>query len=152
MAQTHEYPVQVTWSGGRNGGGTVSQIGSGLSQTISVPKEFNGPGNGTNPEELLTSAIASCFSITFGIIAEMRKLPFSNVTTDAIGYVDQPNAATFIYNKILVKPTITLDHSAGDDAIALATDLAHKADQYCIITNAVRDKVEIVVEPTIVRG
>ncbi len=34
----------------------------------------------------------------------------------------------------------------------MAQEMAHKADLYCIITNAVRGKVEISVEPTVVRG
>jgi organic hydroperoxide reductase OsmC/OhrA len=33
-----------------------------------------------------------------------------------------------------------------------AEEMAHKADGYCIITNAVRGKVDINVEPTIAKG
>jgi organic hydroperoxide reductase OsmC/OhrA len=34
----------------------------------------------------------------------------------------------------------------------MATDMAHKADMYCIVTNAVRDKVEVTIEPNVVRA
>ncbi|MFN8218566.1 MAG: OsmC family protein [Fimbriimonadales bacterium] len=150
MSAIHEYPVNVNWTGGRDGAGTVTAARSGVSSPLSVPPEFQGPGNGTNPEELLTSAIAACYTITFGIIAQNRKLPFVDIKTEATGEVEQ-NGAMFTYKKIVVRPTITLENGASDDHVKMAEDMAHKADLYCIITNAVRDKVAIDIQPTIVR-
>lgn len=148
---THHYPVNVSWSGGRDGAGSIANDRSGVNFPLSVPPEFQGPGAGTNPEELLTSAIAGCYTITFGIIAKNRNLPFSGVKTEAIGEVDQAGAM-FTYARVTVKPTITLAADATDDHVKMAEDMAHKADAYCIVTNAVRDKVAITIEPTIVRG
>ncbi len=124
---------------------------SGVSASLSVPPEFGGPGTGTNPEELLASAIAGCYSITFGIIAARRKLPFVGIETNATGFVEQ-NGANFTYTHVVVRPTITLSGDATEEHEKMAYDMAHKADLYCIITNAVRDKVKIEIEPTIVRG
>lgn len=151
MAQIHEYPVTVSWTGGRDGSGTVTGGNSGVSNPISVPAEFQGPGEGTNPEELLCSAVAACYSITFGIIASNRKLPFKALDTKATGEVEQAGMQ-FTYTKITIRPTITLDSAATDADVAMAEDMAHKADAYCIITNAVRGKVTIEVEPTIVKA
>lgn len=152
MSKMHEYPVTVNWQGGRGGSGTVSTDRSEVSAALAVPPEFGGSGaSGTNPEELLASAICGCYSITFGIIAEMRKLPISSIVTKAVGEVEE-NGATFTYKKVTIRPTIVLDPSATDEQVQMADQMAHKADLYCIITNAVRDKVEIVVEPTISRG
>lgn len=152
MAQIHEYPVTVQWNGGHKGTGVCDAGHSGLHLKLAVPAEFGGTGEGTNPEELLTSAIASCYSITFGIIASMRKLPFNGLQVEAVGEVEQPNAATFIYNKITIRPTIHLAAEATDEQVKMAEDMSHKADLYCIITSAVRDKVKVIVEPTIVKG
>jgi peroxiredoxin-like protein len=124
---------------------------SGVSAPLSVPAEFGGRGAGTNPEELLASAIAGCYSITFGIIAATRRLPFLGIETKAVGHVEQ-NGASFTYTHVVVRPTIRLQADATEDQEKLALDMAHKADLYCIITNAVRDKVRIEIEPTIVRG
>lgn len=148
---THHYPVNVTWAGGREGGGSINANRSNVSFPLSVPPEFQGPGTGTNPEELLTSAIAGCYTITFGIIAKNRNLPFVGVETEAIGEVDQ-TGATFTYARVTVKPVITLAADATDAHVAMAEDMAHKADAYCIVTNAVREKVAITIEPTIVRA
>lgn len=147
----HEYPVTVQWQGGREGAGSVTADRSGTANTLSVPPEFQGPGAGTNPEELLASAIAGCYSITYGIVAGNRKLPFLGVETKAVGNVEQVGA-TFNYKSVVLRPTIRLAADATDEQVAVAEDMAHKADAYCIITNAVRGKVEITVEPTVVRG
>ncbi|MBX3117624.1 MAG: OsmC family protein [Fimbriimonadaceae bacterium] len=151
MAHIHEYPVAVNWTGGRDGEGSVKGGNSGVSNPISVPAEFQGPGKGTNPEELLCSAVAACYTMTFGIIAGNRKLPVKGLEANAVGEVEQAGMQ-FTYKKITIRPTITLEASATDADHAMAEDMAHKADAYCIITNAVRGKVEIVVEPTIVRS
>lgn len=149
MANVHEYPVTVNWRGGFEGEGSAKAERSNTSVTISVPPEFKGPGNGTNPEELLTAAITSCYSITFGIIAQNRKLPFKDISTAATGEVEQAGAQ-FTYKSITLRPVITLESSATPEQVAMAEDMAHKADAYCIVTNAVRGKVEIKVEPEIV--
>lgn len=150
MSNIHEYPATVTWSGGRDGAGTVAFPRSGVSAAINVPTEFGGPGGGTNPEELLAGAVSACYSVTFGIIAVNRKLPFLGIETSAVGHVEQ-NGASFVYTHMTLKPVIRLASDATDEHVKMAEDMAHKADLYCIITNAVRDKVKIEIDATIVR-
>ena len=152
MSKLHEYPVTLNWKGGRDGSGSVKADRTGVQVPLTVPPEFGGTeGDGTNPEELLTASLTACYTITFGIIATNRKLPLVSMDVKATGEVEE-NGPQFTYKKITVKPTITLESGATDDQIKIAEDMAHKADAYCIITNAVRDKVEIVVEPTVNRG
>lgn len=147
----HQYPVTVEWKGGRTGAGSIKADRSGVGGPLSVPTEFGGPGTGTNPEELLANAVAGCYSITFGIISEMRKLPVMSITTQAIGEVEE-NGPQFTYRKVILRPTIVLESSATDDQVELAEQMAHKADSYCIITNAIRNSVAIEVEPNIQRA
>ncbi|MFI5386723.1 MAG: OsmC family protein, partial [Fimbriimonadales bacterium] len=96
MPTLHDYPVTVEWTGGRDGKGRVSAKHSGSSLAIAVPPEFQGPGGGSSPEELLTSAIASCYTITFGIIAANRKVPVQGLHVEATGEVEQ-NGPSFKY-------------------------------------------------------
>ncbi len=147
----HEYPVVVEWKGGRDGAGAIAPQISEFEIPIAVPPEFQGPGGATNPEELLTSAIAACYTITFGIVAANRKLPVLDVRTEAVGEVDQ-NGASFVYSRIVIRPTIKVEPNSSPDHMKAVEDMAHKADSYCIVTNAVRGKVEVVVEPTIIPG
>lgn len=148
--QIHEYPVTVDWTGGRDGSGRIVPQASGTEIPITVPPEFNGPGGATNPEELITSAVAGCYSITFGIVSANRRLPVQHIHVEALGEVEQ-QGASFKYRRITIRPTITVSAEATDEQIAATTDMAHKADAYCIVTNAVRGTVEVVIEPTVVR-
>ena len=147
----HEYPVVANWVGGRDGSGDLNPAASGKTIPVRVPTEFDGPGGETNPEELFTSAVAGCYAITYGIISKNRRLPVASIKVDALGQVDQ-QGANFAYKSIAIRPTITLEAGATDEQAAQAEEMAHKADAYCIITNAVRGKVEILIEPTVVRG
>jgi peroxiredoxin-like protein len=149
--QIHEYPVVVNWAGGREGTGDITPQASAKTLPISVPPEFGGAGGETNPEELLTSAITGCYSITFGIVAAARKLPVLNVQTSALGEVEQ-NGLAFKYKRITIRPLITVSSEATDDQVKQTEEFAHKADAYCIVTNAVRGTVEVVLEPTVVRA
>ncbi len=151
MPTLHEYPVSLEWSGGREGHGAAVAENSGTTFNLAVGAEFQGTGEGTNPEELLTTAIAACYSITFGIVAANRKLPVTDIDVSATGVVEQ-NGVNLVYTSITIRPAITLDAGASDEQVAAAEDLAHKADNYCLITNAVRGKVAVSVQPTIVRG
>jgi peroxiredoxin-like protein len=148
---THPYPVNVKWNGGKEGAGTVSLTQGGEELPLAVPPEYGGNGQATNPEELLTAAITACYSMTFGIIAGNRKLPVTAIHVDSVGEVEQVGAS-LTYKKITIKPKITLDPSATDEQVTIATDMAHKADLYCPITNAVRGKVEVTVEPEVLKG
>ncbi len=149
MSKNHEYPVRVTWKGGRDGAGEVTDLRSGVAVPLSTPPEFGGAGNGTNPEQLLAMSVAACYSITLGIVLSNRKVPFVDVQADVTGEVLE-NGPSFTYTKLTLRPRITLV-GADDTQAKVAEDMAHKAEGYCIITNAIRDKVQVAVEPVIVR-
>jgi peroxiredoxin-like protein len=150
--KVHEYPVTVVWQGGRDGKGSVTGDRSKVSSPVCVPPEFGGVGHGgTNPEELMAKSVAACYTITYGIIAANRKLPVSKVETSAVGEVTE-EGPKFTYKKVTVRPQITMASDASDEQLKIAEEMAYKADGYCIITNAVRGSVEIIVEPTVVRG
>jgi len=147
----HDYPVTVQWNGGRDGQGRFTAKHSGSTLPIAVPPEFQGPGGGASPEELLTSAIVSCYTVTFGIIAANRKIPLEDVHVEAVGEVEQ-NGPSFKYVAIAIRPRIVLAREATEEQMKLADEMAHKADSYCIVTNAVRASVKITVEPEVRRG
>ena len=150
MAKLHEYPVKVEWQGGRGGSGNVSSERTGVGATLGVPKEFGGAGNGTNPEELQTDAVAACYTMTLCIIAANRKIPVERLELTPGGEVEE-NGPQFTYKKVTVSPKITLAPGATDEHVKLAMEMAHKADSYCIITNAIRGKVTSEVVPEVIR-
>ena len=149
-SQLHTYTVTTRWSGGREGRGSIHNGNSEKGYDITVPPEFGGPGGALNPEELLTDAISGCYAITFGIVAANRRLPIREVVMESIGTVEQAGA-NFKYTSIALSPRIIVAADATDQDIATAVDMAHKADAYCIVTNAVRDRVNVSISPSVER-
>jgi peroxiredoxin-like protein len=150
MAVLYEYPITVEWQGGLKGSGCLQLKNSPKGLPLSVPTEFKGLGEGTNPEELLVSAIASCYTITLGILATYRQLPIKNIRTEARGRVVQ-TGAHLEFNRVVLLPHIMVDASASEEQIQAIEEVASRAEKHCMITNAVRGSVEIKLEPTIVK-
>ncbi len=74
MPQLHEYPISADWTGGRDGHGTVKPGHSGRRDPGGGPARVPRPGRRDEPGGALTGSIASCYSITFGIVATNRRL------------------------------------------------------------------------------
>jgi len=59
------YTTAVTVSGGNTGHGRASGVvrsdDGNLNLDLRLPKEFGGPGDGTNPEQLFAAGFAACF-------------------------------------------------------------------------------------------
>src|SRR5438128_2008795 len=71
-----EASAQVDWSGCR---GEVRGGSGALAASTSTQAELGGPGEGTNPEELLAAAHANCFVSTLTSLARRRELPLERV-------------------------------------------------------------------------
>ena len=121
MSSIHEYKAQVAWTGSRQGEGGLRFEESGLGLDLAVPTEYGGRGGATNPEELLTGAIVSCYSITLGIIAENRKLPIQSIDVEAVGEVEQAGAS-LVYRKITLRPQIVANSGSSEAQVAAITE------------------------------
>ncbi len=152
MATVHRYPVNVAWQGGRSGQGTIRTLRTAQSFDIAAPPEFGGTGTvpATNPEELLASAVAGCYAITFGVVAAHKRLPVIRVDVDGTGEVDE-DGPRFTYRAITLRPRVVVSPEATDAQVEQTLALARKADNYCLVTNALRASVTITVEPAVVR-
>lgn len=152
MATVHQYPVSVAWQGGRSGSGTIRTHRTHQTFNIAAPPEFGGTGTAptTNPEELLASAVAGCYAITFGVVAAHRRLPVVRVELEGAGTVEE-DGPRFTYRAIALRPRIVVAADATDEQVAHTLTLARKADTYCLVTNALRSSVAISVEPEVVR-
>lgn len=141
----HQFTLQGTWRGGLYGDGHVA-VGN-LDSAVSVPTALQGPGKGTNPEELLLGASAACYLITLGAILERRKLEPREVTLASEGYVSSDKGLKF--TRIVHRPRIVLAEGASDEDRKTARDATDRAEKACLISNAVRGNVQVTVEPEI---
>jgi lipoyl-dependent peroxiredoxin len=75
---------QAHWSGNLLQGSGTTSTGSGVLRDVpySVPSRFE-RAKGTNPEELLAAAHASCFSMMLAKILGDQKIPVKSIDTKA---------------------------------------------------------------------
>ncbi|WP_343838710.1 OsmC family protein [Salinibacillus aidingensis] len=142
----HTFHLKADWPGGRN---NVGQIDAGnLKTKISIPHEMDGPGEGTNPDEMLLGAAATCYIITLAAMIERADLPLHEMDMESEGIVDVTNGV-FTYKKIIHKPTVSLQAHATDKDLDKLRKLAEKAETSCMISRAIKGNVELELQPSL---
>lgn len=145
----HIFTLRADWPGGRN---DVGEIEAGqLKTAVSIPREMDGPNIGTNPDEMLLGAAATCYIITLAAMMERSHLDKQSLTMESVGIVEVDNGI-ITYKKIIHKPRIVLVNGATDREKKLAKKLAEKAEKSCMISRAIKGNVEIELEETILVG
>ncbi|WP_338472540.1 OsmC family protein [Niallia sp. XMNu-256] len=142
----HHFHLKADWPGLRNDVGTIDA--GNLVTKISIPKEMDGPGIGTNPDEMLLGAAATCYIITLAAMMERSKIEKDALTMESEAIVDETNGI-ITYKKIIHRPKIVLKPSASDRDKKVVQRLAEKAETSCMISRAIQGNVEIELEATI---
>ncbi|MEH7393500.1 OsmC family protein [Bacillus sp. JJ1474] len=144
----HHFHLKAHWPGLRN---DVGEIEAGQLKTkVSIPPEMDGPGIGTNPDEMLLGAAATCYIITLAAMMERSKLEKVDLSMESVGIVDVTKGV-ITYKKIIHRPVIVLKREATEKNEALVLKLAQKAETSCMISRALKGNVEIELETTIIR-
>ncbi|WP_313800841.1 OsmC family protein [Cytobacillus sp.] len=136
----HQFHLKAHWPGLRNDVGTIES--GQLKTKVSIPPEMDGPGIGTNPDEMLLGAAATCYIITLAAMMERSKLEKADLTMESVGIVDVTKGV-ITYKKIIHNPVIVLKANATDVDVELALKLAKKAETSCMISRAIKGNVEI---------
>ncbi len=103
------FHLKAEWPGGRNSEGYISA--GNLQTKISIPPEMDGPGIGTNPDEMLLGAAATCYIISLGAMFERAELPIAGMSMTSEGIVDVTDGI-FTYEKN--HPPASCDIETGD--------------------------------------
>lgn len=142
----HDFKVQTSWQGGRNNVGNVQ--GDILSENISIPASLGGVGIGTNPDEMLVSAASSCYIISLAATLERAKFTDISIEQQSIGTACLNNGK-FSMSKIVHQPHIEIPSDQIAQLEKRLPKLITIADNNCMISNAVRDNVDIKIYPII---
>jgi peroxiredoxin-like protein len=136
------FDVELSWS-------QAGDHGSGALQTNDVTLEISGPssmgglGVGASPEELLVSAVSSCYVATFFGVLRGARLPVDSLAVSAGGTVTGfPGQARFA--RIVVNPTVLGGDSARREEYEAAANVAHDR---CFIGRALAPEVAYEVRP-----
>ncbi|MEJ7540487.1 SACOL1771 family peroxiredoxin [Staphylococcus intermedius] len=144
----HQFPVQVTWQGGRNEVGEVQ--GDVIQHPVSIPASLGGIGTGTNPDELLVSAAASCMTISLAATLERAHLTARKIEMNSFGEA-QFDQQKFKMKRIVHIPTIYVDDMTQQIQLEKRLPkLIATADNNCMISNSIRGNVAIEIHPTVI--
>lgn len=142
----HHFHLKAHWPGLRNDVGEIET--GGLITKVSIPPEMDGPGIGTNPDEMLLGAAATCYIITLAAMMERSRLEKDDLTVESVGVVDVTKGV-ITYRKIIHRPVIVLKADADEKHLALARKLAQKAEASCMISRAIKGNVEVELQETV---
>ncbi|MEO9176341.1 MAG: OsmC family protein [Gaiellales bacterium] len=136
-AEDLQFEVELSWTGsGRDGAGRIST--DDLELDYSVPASMGGRNVGTNPEELLVCAVATCYAATLFGVLQRARLAVADVRVGAIGTVTgYPSAARF--DRLTVSPTIV---GGDDDRRPEYEHAAQLAHDRCFIGRTLAGTVE----------
>ncbi|MDZ5712966.1 SACOL1771 family peroxiredoxin [Jeotgalibacillus haloalkalitolerans] len=136
----HSFHLNAEWPGGRN---TVGSIEAGnLKTEISIPPEMNGPGIGTNPDEMLLGAAATCYIITLAAKLERANIVPEEMSLSSEGIVEVDDRGVITYRTIIHRPYVKAD-AAFREKIERYMD---QSEQSCMISRALKGNVEIRLE------
>lgn len=139
------FTVKGTWTGNRNGEGTITT--DGLHTVVSAPKQLDGPGNGANPEELLIAASTNCYMLTLAAILSNRDIEYTHLEVETEGTVGK-DGKRLVFEKIVHKLVIFVK-DADQELQEKLLQLAHRAEKACFISQTLKGNVEVSVQPVI---
>jgi peroxiredoxin-like protein len=142
MEYVHKYRVVAWWASGRTGIAKSDTAPNVIH--FAAPPQFGGMDGRWTPEDLLLTAVASCFTTTFQAIAEYEGFEYRDLQVEAQGEM-RKTPEGFSFEEVVIRPTLgILDESKSERAVALL----RKAGSVCMVSKTLANppKLEIKVE------
>ena len=136
-----EAAATVSW---RGWGGEVSGESGKLKAETATQVELGGPGQATNPEELLAAALANCYTSTITAHARAKKIDLASLETRARTRLawDEKTPHHIAEGAL----SVTLRANAPEQVLL---ELAEEARRHCPICNALGATAKITLSVTV---
>jgi peroxiredoxin-like protein len=130
MENEHKYRAVAWWTSGQSG---IAKSDS-ASNTIhfTAPPQFGGLEGRWTPEDLLMTALASCFTTTFHAIAGYSKFEYTDLAVEAEGTVSKTDNG-YCFSEIVIRPSLMIPNEEQRER---AVGLLHKAKALCLVSRA----------------
>ena len=130
MADTHQYRVVAWWASARTG--TAKSDSAPNAIHFTAPLQFGGVEGRWTPEDLLLSAVASCYTTTFRALAERSRFEYADLEVEALGSINRADSG-YRFSEIIMRPNLTIWSEEGRER---ALVLLQKADALCLVSRA----------------
>ena len=118
MENEHKYHVVAWWTSGQTGIAKSDSAPNAIH--FAAPAQFGGLKGRWTPEDLLITALASCFITTFHAIAESSKFEYTDLEVEN-------------FNEIVIRAHLTIP---CEDKRERAISLLQKAKELCLVSRA----------------
>lgn len=130
MEKEHTYHVTAWWASGQTG---ITKSDSAPNAVhFAAPPQFGGLEGRWSPEDLLLSAVASCFTTTFQAVARYSKFDFLDLEVQVEGTVAKSSSG-YAFSGIVIRPKLTL---SDENAQTRGLELLKKAKSLCLVSRA----------------
>jgi len=142
MENEHKYRVVAWWTSGQTGIAKSDSAPNAIHFT--APPQFGGVEGRWTPEDLVLTALASCFTTTFHAIAGCSKFEYTDLAVEAEGTVSKTDTG-YGFNEIVIRPNLTI---ASEENRQRAISLLQKVKELCLVSRALAppQRFEIQVE------
>jgi len=130
MEKEHTYRVTAWWTSGQTGITKSSSAPNAIH--FAAPAQFGGLEGRWTPEDMLLSAVASCFTTTFQAVASYSKFEFIDLEVAIEGNVAKTSSG-YCFTRIVIHPRLRVSH---EGAQARALELLKKVKGLCLVTRA----------------
>jgi organic hydroperoxide reductase OsmC/OhrA len=130
MGESYQHQVVAWWSAGRTGLAKSNSAPNSIH--FAAPPQFGGLEGRWTPEDLLLSAVASCFTTTFRVLAEYSKWEYIDLQVEASGTVEKA-ASGYSFTGIVLRPILKI---LGEPDRERAAHLLRKANSLCLVSRA----------------
>ena len=144
MPAEQTFTIAATWDPAAKEGRLANGDGSFMTAHVGA-SALGGRTGAPNPEELLLSAVATCFVQTWAIFLEKLKVPVAAPRLDATAEMDKDPAGGFLVTKIDLAPHVPAALWATRRADVEKTITL--AEKYCIVSKAVKGLLALTVTP-----
>jgi peroxiredoxin-like protein len=130
MENDHKYRVVAWWTSGQTGIAKSDSAPNAIHFT--APPQFGGLDGRWTPEDLLMTALASCFTTTFHAIAGYSKFEYTDLAVETEGIVSKTDSG-YCFSEIVIRPSLTI---SNEEQREQAISLLHKAKTLCLVSRA----------------
>ena len=130
MENEHKYRVVAWWTSGQTGIAKSDSAPNAIHFT--APPQFGGLEDRWTPEDLLMTALASCFTTTFHAIAGRSKFEYTDLAVEAEGTVRKTDTG-YGFSEIVIRPSLTIPN---EEHRGRAISLLHKAKALCLVSRS----------------
>jgi peroxiredoxin-like protein len=150
MEKEHTYHVTAWWTSGQTGITKSSSAPNALH--FAVPPQFGGLEGRWTPEDMLLSAVASCFTTTFQTLADYTKFEFIDFEIQVEGKVARTDRG-YCFTSIVMRPKLSVPEQTEQ---VRGMQLLKKAKSLCLVSRALSVSPEfdpqVEISDTIIAG